>query len=264
MTQLVADHQLARNEILRRFSLLGIAGVVSGLLVGGVLGRIVMRLSAIAAGPEMAGRLTENGNRVGEFTVAGTLILIVFVGGFAGVAGSLLVAGSDPWLRWMGPLQGLGFGFVAYAVVGFGDPFTGFDLLIFEPRVLNVAMFVGLSFIFGFSVSGVYWLLDRRLPPASDGEQVGYLIVSSLVVLPLMLVIALFTVPDFCGCEPDFGFLAIILGMVVSTVGRHATSFFEEPPVWIAPVSTIAGYGSLVLLLFVGLTRGIDQITRIL
>jgi hypothetical protein len=255
---------LAANRVFRRVALLGIASFISGVLVGGVGGRIIMRVSAIAAGPEMVGRLTENGNRVGEFTIVGTIILIVFVGGFAGVAGSVIVVGSDPWLKWMGPLQGLGFGLVALAATGDGSPFNSVDFFLLEPAALNVAMFVGLHFAFGLAVSGFYWLLDRRMPPAVDREQVGYLIVTALGGIGLLLVIALFTIPSFCGCDPDYGFLALILLVVASTAIRHASTFVKTIPDWLARTATVTGYGSLLLLLVVGLSRSIEQIQLIL
>ncbi len=69
--------------LIRQVALLGTASVVAGVLVGGVGGRLVMRLSAIAAGSDAAGLLTENGNTVGEITVGGTVALIVFGGGLA-------------------------------------------------------------------------------------------------------------------------------------------------------------------------------------
>ena len=256
---------LAANRVFRHVALLGIASFVSGVLIGGVGGRIVMRISAIAAGPEMVGRITENGNRVGEFTIVGTIILIVFVGGFAGVAGSVMVVGSDPWLKWMGPLQGLGFGLVALAASGNGSPFNSVDFFLLEPRALNVSMFVGLHIAFGLTVSGLYWLLDRRLPPApADREQVVYLIVTALGGIGLLLVIALFTIPSFCGCDPDYGFLALILLVVASTAIRHASTFVKTIPSWLALTATITGYSSLLLLLVVGLSRSIDQIQLIL
>ena len=223
-----------------------------------------MRISAVAAGPEMVGRLTENGNRIGEFTVSGTLILIVFVGGFSGVAGSVVVVGSDPWLKWSGPLQGVGFGLVALAAAGTLSPFKSVDFLILDPPALNVAMFVGLHFAFGLIVSGLYWLLDRKLPPPEEHEQVGYLIVTSLGTVALLLVIALFTVSSFCGCEPDYGFLAIILVMVASTGVRHASSFLKGIPLWVTRTATITGYSSLALLLVIGLSATTGQIQKIL
>lgn len=256
--------QLTMNRVFRRVALLGVASVISGVLVGGVLGRIVMRISAVAAGPEMVGRLTENGNRIGEFTIVGTMILIIFVGGFSGVAGSVIVVGSDPWLKWLGPLQGLGFGLVALAATGDGSPFNSVDFFILEPRTLNVAMFVGLHFAFGLVVSGLYWLFDRTLPPAADREQVGYLIITSLGGIGLLLVIGLFTVPSFCGCEPNYGFLTLILVMVASTGVRHVSTFINGIPKWVTSTATVIGYSSLALLLAIGLKATIDQIQKIL
>lgn len=243
---------------------LGSPGVIGGVLVGGVLGRIVMRISAVAAGPEMVGRLTENGNRVGEFTIGGTIALVVFVGVLSGVAGSVAIVGSDPWLRWMGPIQGFGYGLVVLAATGGQGPFDSADFLILDPPALNVAMFVGLHFAFGFVVSGLYWLADRILPPAEDREQIEYLVVTSLGTVALLLVVALFTVPSFCGCEPDYGFLTIILVMVASTGVSHVSSFLDTVPAWLLRTATITGYGSLAALVVVGLSRQIAQIQNIL
>ncbi len=252
------------NKVFRRVALLGVASVISGVLVGGVLGRIVMRISALAAGPEMVGRLTENGNRIGEFTIGGTLALIVFVGVFSGVAGSVAVVGSDPWLKWLGPVQGIGFAVVVLAATGGQGPFNSVDFLILDPPALNVAMFIGLHFAFGLTVSSIYWLANRRLPPAQDREQVEYLVVTSLGTIALLLVIALFTVPSFSGSETDFGFLTIILVMVASTGVRQASSFLETIPDWLTRTATITGYGSLALLVAIGLSRQIAQIQTIL
>ena len=94
--------QLAMNGVFRRVALFGVASVISGVLVSGVLGRIVMRISAVAAGPEMVGLLTENGNRIGEFTIVGTMILIIFVGSFSGVAATVQRLPDHLWqsLTW--------------------------------------------------------------------------------------------------------------------------------------------------------------------
>lgn len=260
----VGSSQLRANIVFRRVALLGISSLISGVLVGGVLGRVVMRISAVAAGPEMVGRLTENGNRVGEFTVGGTLILIIFVGVFSGIAGGVVVVASDPWLRWLGPLQGVGFGVAALAATGNQGPFESADFMILEPAGLNVAMFLGLHIVFGLSVSGLYWLADRKLPPAEDREQVGYLIITAIGGIGLVLVVALFTIPSFCGCEADYGFLAIVLTMVGSTAIVSASTFLDSMPSWLSRTATVIGYVSLAALLTVGLTRQIAQIQTIL
>ena len=94
---------LAVNAVVRKVAVLGLASPAAGVLVGGVGGWIVMRVSAAIAPPETIGRLTENGNRIGELTIAGTIGLLVFVGLLGGIAGSVVVVRSDPWLRWAGP-----------------------------------------------------------------------------------------------------------------------------------------------------------------
>ncbi len=76
--------------------------------------------------------------------------------------------------------------------------------------------------------------------------------------------IALFTVPSFSGSETDFGFLTIILVMVASTGVRQASSFLEAIPDWLSRTATITGYGSLALLVAIGLSRQIAQIQTIL
>ena len=57
-----------------------LAGVITGVLVGGLLGRIVMRVAGFTAGPGMVGAFTSNGNRVGDITLEGTAVIVVFVG----------------------------------------------------------------------------------------------------------------------------------------------------------------------------------------
>lgn len=98
------------NRMLRPVALLGLASLLAGVVVGGVGGRVVMTVSARAAGAELAGRVTENGNVIGEFTVGGTIALVVFAGLLGGMLASVGVVASDPWLGWMGGFKGLGFG----------------------------------------------------------------------------------------------------------------------------------------------------------
>jgi hypothetical protein len=41
---------------------------------------------------------SDNGNRIGEITVQGTLALLVFVGIFTGISGGIILALLSPWL----------------------------------------------------------------------------------------------------------------------------------------------------------------------
>ncbi|MEA2001865.1 MAG: hypothetical protein U9N84_08285 [Actinomycetota bacterium] len=249
--------------MLRRVALLGLASLAAGVLVGGVGGRVVMSVSAQAAGAEMVGRLTENGNRIGEFTVAGTIGLIVFVGVLGGAIGSVPVVASDPWLRWLGPLRGLGFGVTTLAVAGY-SVFDSVDFLILEPAALNVGMFVGLVVAFGLAVVGFNWLLDKTLPAAIEGEQPGYLVVVSLGVFPLVLATLNFTSSSFCGCHPAYEIGAALLVMAISTGIHHAAKATKRIPEWLTRTTAVTGYLSLAAAVALGLNRTITSIQQLL
>lgn len=257
------DGWLAANGVLRHVALLGLASLAAGVLVGGVGGRLVMSVSAQAAGAEMVGRLTENGNRIGEFTVAGTIGLIVFVGVLGGAIGSVPVVASDPWLRWLGPFRGLGLGITTLAVVGYSI-FDSVDFLILEPAVLNVGMFVGLVLAFGLAVVGFNWLLDKRLPTAAGGEQPGYLIVVALGGIPLVLAALNFTSSSFCGCDPAYGIGAALLVMAISTGIHHAAKATDRIPTWLTPTAAVIGHLSLAAAIALGLNRTIASIQQLL
>jgi hypothetical protein len=260
-TVAAVERRLRENRLARHVALLGLATVVSGILIGGVGGRIVMRVSALAAGPEMVGRVTENGNRIGEFTFGGTLILIVFVGALGGVLASVVVVGSEPWLKWMGPARGLGFAVAVLAVYG---QFDSIDFLILEPKTLNVAMFLALFVVFGLTITALFWLFDRKLPKAGEHQQPGYLVLDAFGALALFLTIFFFTSPDFCGCEPAYGIGALLLVMTASTGIRYASSVVDTLPHWLARGASFTGYASLALIFAIGFSRTVDQIQQLL
>ena len=91
-------------HLARHAALVGLAGAGLGAVVGGGGGRLVMRILALAAPERSLGQVTENGNRVGEVTVGGTIELVVFVGIFAGRRGR----GRLPDQRAVAPLDPLG------------------------------------------------------------------------------------------------------------------------------------------------------------
>jgi hypothetical protein len=142
----------------RHIGAASLAGIVAGMLVSGVLGRVAMRVVALTSAPELIGVETSNGNRVGDITVGGTAALAVFVGIVAGLAGGVLYASAEPWLRprrWKGVL----FGAALLAGLGFAvlDP-TNFDFKRFGFAPLNVAMFAAMFVAFGAVLA---WLFDR-------------------------------------------------------------------------------------------------------
>jgi len=252
---------IAVNAVLRKVSLLGLASLAAGVLVGGVGGRIAMSVSAAMAPPEMIGRLTENGNRIGEFTIAGTIGLLVFVGLLGGIAGSVVVVSSDPWLRWAGPMKGLGFGMMTLAVFGY-ETFGSVDFRLLEPVAVNVGMFLGLMLLFGLAVSGFYRLLETRLPRAAEREQIGYLILVAFGAVPLLVAFLNFSSPDFCGCDPAYEIGVSLLFMAGATAVHHASTAFRLPS-WLTLTASTMGYVSLVAALVFGLNRTFDNLQRL-
>ena len=70
--------------ILRDIARGGLAGLAVGIVVGGIGGRVAMRLIALLI-PEATGSSTENGNRIGDITLGGSFGLILFGGLFVGI-----------------------------------------------------------------------------------------------------------------------------------------------------------------------------------
>jgi hypothetical protein len=152
------------GEILRDIARGGIAGLTVGVVVGGLGGRVAMRLIALLI-PDSAGSFTENGNRIGDITLGGTFALVMFGGLFAGIFLATIWVVVSPWLprslglRVLASIP-LAIGLGAFGIVEGSNP--DFRVLGFDPVVLAVLIFlVGLV---GASMALVDAWLDRRLP----------------------------------------------------------------------------------------------------
>ncbi|HET6700223.1 MAG TPA: hypothetical protein VFH14_00355, partial [Gemmatimonadaceae bacterium] len=195
----------------RHLGLAALSGAVAGILVGGVLGRIAMRISGFAAGPALAGVSTANGERVGDITFGGTLALMILVGLPFGVVGGVLYAIVEPWLRRARPWHGVAYGAGLLLATGFFvlDP-SNFDFTRFGPPLLNVAMFAALFLIFGVTIA---WLFDglRALRDGSGRAARITDILAWLSLVPTVIVVMLF-VGGTAGLDP---LLAILVAAVL-------------------------------------------------
>lgn len=102
------------GEVLRDIARGGISGMLVGIVVGGLGARVMMRGVAILH-PDAVGELTENGNRIGDITVGGTLFLVLFGLISGALAGALWVIVS-PWIPGPTALRALLTAGVAIAV----------------------------------------------------------------------------------------------------------------------------------------------------
>ena len=151
-------------DILREMARGGLAGLVVGLVVGGIGGRLLMRLAALVE-PDAAGLRTENGNVIGTITFDGTLALLVFGGLLAGaIIGSLWVV-IRPWLPQRPLLRAL----VAMPIcVAMGTTIliqdTNPDFVILSRNLAVIGALVGLVALVGPSMVLAESALDRLLP----------------------------------------------------------------------------------------------------
>ena len=139
----------ATGELVRHAAVAGIAGVASGVIVGGIGGRVLMRIAAITA--DRDGFRTENGFRIGDVTAGGTIELVIFVGIFGGVIGAIAYLISEPWLEWTGRWHAPAFALVLLATASKGvlEP-ENIDFPLLGNEELNVAMFIALFVGFAF------------------------------------------------------------------------------------------------------------------
>jgi hypothetical protein len=227
--------------IARHLGTASLSGVIAGVVVGGLLGRVVMRVSGFTAGPALVGVHTAGGNRVGDITIGGTLALVVFVGLSAGLIGGITYAVVEPWLRRARPWHGVAYGVALLLAFGFTvlDP-SNFDFTRFGVRLLNVAMFAVLFVIFGVATA---WLFDAlcalRIGTGTAARAVD--ILAWLALVPAVIVVVLF-VGGAAGLDPLTA-IVIVAALLVPAIVR-----WRQLPLAI-------GYASLVGVLLLGAAR---------
>ena len=149
---------------LERLRVIVIAGLFTGVLIGGVGGRLAMLLLRLTSPDGVRGVTSDDGFPIGEVTLSGTYDLLL-VGGFIGLLGAGIYLLVAPWL--IGPvwLRRTTTASAAGAVVGsmlvHAD---GVDFTLLKPTWLAVALFVAVPGLFGLVVGVV---ADRVAQPTS-------------------------------------------------------------------------------------------------
>ncbi len=246
------------NEILREITRGGVAGLIAGVLVAGVGGRIVMRLAALLV-PEAAGRFTENGNRIGDITLGGTFALILFIGLFVGVVGGTVWVTVRPWLPESAGLRALISIPIAIALgtkglVDGANP----DFSVLGGSTVVVASLVTLVALFGpILVLAETWL-DARLPHAGKDDRGvigGYTVVTLLgLVIGLMAVVQAYLGPE--DLRPA-GLALLVVG--VATLASWRSRVVGRPlPSWIPPVARLA----IVIAVIAGSAVALGEVTE--
>ena len=164
-------------------------GLVLGVLIGGVGGRLAM-FALIRLNPDMAGVRTDDGFPMGQFTVSGSLSLIA-VAAIIGTIGGLVYAGARHLMFgprwWQIASVVLSAGLTVGAMLVHTD---GVDFNRLRPAGLAIALFVAIPAVYGLLLTT---LADRRLaaPRRSwgRGEPVRWLLragCAAIVVVGLL------------------------------------------------------------------------------
>ncbi|HSF86640.1 MAG TPA: hypothetical protein VLG28_13420 [Acidimicrobiia bacterium] len=238
----MVGQRFAVRDLLRRIAVQGVAGVVAGVLVAGIGGRILMRLSAAAAGSEMVGRITENGNRIGTLSLDGTIQLIIFGGALFGAVAAALLVLLRPWLawagRWQGPVAGLALLGIAGATVITSH---NVDFSILDPAWLNVGMFVVLVVGYGWAATALAdWWMRRDI---TSGPMLLHVALIVLGIPFLSGMFALLLSEEACGCESMPGVAVVLMLTGVATVAM-----------WVAQMTDHAGTVRVLRPIGIGLT----------
>lgn len=188
------------HEITREIARGGLAGVITGVLVAGIGGRLAMRLSGLID-PSSRGDMTDAGAIVGEFTLEGTLGLVLFAGVGAGLLLAVLWVVIRPWMPTSGWYR---YGATALVTVAMGARFAiegrNIDFLILDPKPAQVAIFIGLALIAGVALVAIDRWLERRLPSGRGRIEWIYALLTMLGVFFGFAGLALFFVADACNC----------------------------------------------------------------
>ncbi|MEJ7833295.1 MAG: hypothetical protein WKF79_10290 [Nocardioides sp.] len=131
-----------------RFAFVVVAGLGLGIVVGGVIGRLLMYL-LVRLNDQARGLVSDDGFVMGQFTVSGSLSLLG-VGAFLGTWGGLVYAGArhltfgPAWFQMTSVALGAGLP-VGAAIVHT----EGVDFTVLTPPALSATLFVLLPASYG-------------------------------------------------------------------------------------------------------------------
>ncbi len=185
-----------------------VAGVATGLVVGGVGSRVFMLVLRLTSPDAVRGVESDDGFEIGRVTLGGSYNLLLLGAAF-GVIGAAAYRAVAPWLigpRWFRRFTtAAASGVVVGAMLLHSD---GIDFTVLKPTWLAMGLFVLLPAWFGLAIAVVYdavarpgsWTTGGRrrwLVPVLLVAPFPLALVPLIVIAPLVLVLALFGSLDF-------------------------------------------------------------------
>jgi hypothetical protein len=249
------------GEVLRDIARGGLSGAIVGIVVAGLGGRLVMRVVAVLHS-DAVGAFTENGNRIGDITVGGTLFLIVF-GLFLGLLAGVLWVIVSPWIPGNTRVRAL---LTAGAAIAIGTPLLiigrnpDFIILDHDPTV--VSLLVALVGLVGLSIALLDRWLDRRLPHAVVGRMSPAALYAVVTLIGAVLVLPfaplIFLASDEYELPLRAGYPLLVVGLCTATWWALRVRGRVTTPRGLM----IAARGAVVVAVILGVLTSIPHVSR--
>jgi hypothetical protein len=209
----------------RRVSSVVVAGLVAGVGIGGIGGRLAMFLLRLTSSETVRGLESDDGFVIGRVS-AESFFLVLFTG-VLGVVGSLAYLAVRAWIPAGSRAAWTGVFGAAVGSSGVVHP-DGIDFVLLQPLWLAIALFVALPALYGVAMSV---LVERGLRRADQGRG------GRLWFLGLLPLLAL-------GLFGPTGIALLVLIAGAWWLGRSApavAAFWRSPPVvWIGRALLLA------------------------
>lgn len=234
----------ARDWAAARLALTRIAsglwgGLLSGLVIGGLGGRLAMFVLRVTSDPSLRGMETDDGFIIGRFSE--DTIFLVILAAVLGLLGGIFYMLVRGWFPER--LRPVVMGIVGAAVGGalVVNP-GGIDFTLLEPLPLAIAMFVVIPALYGVATSLV---TEMFLRSAESRSKRGWIVV---VLLPLLPILALGPL-GILVLLATFGVWAA--GMMLGRAYPALAGLWRSPPVaWLgrAAVAGLTVYATIGLI----------------
>jgi hypothetical protein len=149
----VSRRRVGLGPTVRLLSATIIIGIATGAVIGGLGGRLAMRILLLTSDDAVKGLTSDDGFEIGRFTLGDTAGLVV-VTSVIGVIAALLFLVAWPFVSRFGrttvPMMAALYGVVGGALMVHTD---GVDFTALEPATLAIALFVAICAGFGAAVA---------------------------------------------------------------------------------------------------------------
>lgn len=186
----VSRRRVGLEPTVRVLSATIIIGAATGAVIGGLGGRLAMRILFLTSDDAVRGLTSDDGFEIGRFTVGDTAGLVV-VTSVIGVIAALIFLVAWPFVSRFGrttvPMMAVLYGVVGAAMMVHTD---GVDFTVLEPVALAIALFVAICAGFGAVVAHLVGraAADDGWPRASEWWLLGPPLI--LLLFPPVLVVA--------------------------------------------------------------------------